>query len=68
LKISEVIDQFATNLRKTVQLDTMVGFTEEERTIHVQAAFLRAAAQLFDRDEKADFARTAKIAWDAVHK
>lgn len=67
MKLSDVIEEFKKNMSRLQALDDRVGFTREEMTIHVQAAFLRASVQLFHRDDKAEFARTAKIAWNIVH-
>lgn len=67
MNASAVMDEFMVNLKQLRALDERVGFTREEMTIHLQALFLRASVRLFRGEDKAGFAQTAKIAWDAAH-
>lgn len=66
-KLSDVIDEFRTNISHIVDLDERLNYSRMERQMHVQAVYLRAAVQLFHRLDKAAFARAAKIAWDTMH-
>jgi hypothetical protein len=64
MKPSEVIEEFMREIKTFEALDRMTGMPPDERSIWIQTVFLRAACRLFDANEKAQFARMAKINWD----
>lgn len=67
MTIGEVVREFTREMKTFATLDEMQGHSRMETTIWVQTIFLRASCRLFHADDKADFARMAKIAWDTVH-
>lgn len=67
MKLDTVMEELGANLAR-VRGIAGTGLSEGEVRLFLSAALLRSAAQCFGAGEKADFARTAKIAWVHAHE